>query len=375
MIAQVFNFILLVIAVLLLWEYGLRLFCRCFNKKIPEQVFSNDTILDFTSDKPECYAKTDWFDYYSIEVRKIFSKFCWQPFYYWVIGYFKGKYINIDRYGRRLTWSNDISEQSTSKPIRICLFGGSTMWGWGARDDYTIPSLVSKIVSEKCSTKVEVYNYGQLGFVSTQETIFLMQMLKNEAKPDIIIFYDGLNDCYSSFQSNLAGVSYSELERKSAFEESPLRILIRKILRNSYLYKFYLVRTRKLEAKSLQAPSSIEWLAQETVNVYLNNVRVISALSNEYSFKYACYWQPVLFNKKLLSTREKKLFEKSKFWKELYDAVGYKIKQQNNLEINDISGILSDIPEEIYIDPWHISENGNQIIAQRIASDILAKLA
>ena len=49
-----------------------------------------------------------------------------------------GKYINIDKEGMRNTWNLNFSEGESPKSIYV--FGGSTILGYGARDEYTIPS-------------------------------------------------------------------------------------------------------------------------------------------------------------------------------------------------------------------------------------------
>jgi len=62
-------------------------------------------------------------------------------------------------------------------PVHLFAFGGSTMWGWGARDDYTIVSYLSKLLDEK-GYPAEVTNYGQLNYVSTQEVIALLRCIQ-----------------------------------------------------------------------------------------------------------------------------------------------------------------------------------------------------
>ena len=71
------------------------------------------------------------------------------------------------------------------------MFGGSTMWGAGARDDYTIPSFLSKMLTQAFPGRIRVVNYGRSGFVSTQERILLFQALQHGCRPQIAIFYPG----------------------------------------------------------------------------------------------------------------------------------------------------------------------------------------
>src|SRR5438128_7790805 len=57
---------------------------------------------------------------------------------------FHGKYINSDEMGRRETWN---ANKAGAKTI-IYFYGGSTAWGWGNRDDATIPSALSHLLDK-----------------------------------------------------------------------------------------------------------------------------------------------------------------------------------------------------------------------------------
>lgn len=90
------------------------------------------------------------------------------------------------------------------------------MWGSGARDSFTIPSLLSQILSEH-GISIHVVNYGESGFVSTQEVIALMLQLKKGNIPDVVMFYDGVNDTFSAFQHGIAGIPQNEFNRFREF--------------------------------------------------------------------------------------------------------------------------------------------------------------
>ena len=75
---------------------------------------------------------------------------------------------------------------------RIFTFGGSTMWGMGVDYENTIASNISEVLCDQ-GFNVKVSNYGQLGYVSTQEKIYLLKLLRDKS-PDVVVFYDGVND-------------------------------------------------------------------------------------------------------------------------------------------------------------------------------------
>ncbi|MER3445854.1 MAG: hypothetical protein C4291_03015 [Candidatus Dadabacteria bacterium] len=81
------------------------------------------------------------------------------------------------------------------------MFGGSTMWGTEARDDFTIPSILSKKLWRR-GIRCDIVNFSGSGYVSTQEVIALLIELQRGNIPNLVIFYDGINDTYSAYQHN-----------------------------------------------------------------------------------------------------------------------------------------------------------------------------
>ncbi len=67
------------------------------------------------------------------------------------------------------------------------MFGGSTLWGTGVKDEHTIPSFLQSFLGKD----YDVYNYGETGYVSMQELNYLLHMLAKGNIPEAVIFYDG----------------------------------------------------------------------------------------------------------------------------------------------------------------------------------------
>ncbi len=91
------------------------------------------------------------------------------------------------------------------------------MWGYGVRDDSTVASLLSKRLAEKTGYNAEVFNYGQIGYVSTQEVLLLYELLGQGLRPDVVVFYDGINDSFTAYQSGIAGLAQNESFRVREF--------------------------------------------------------------------------------------------------------------------------------------------------------------
>src|SRR3990172_623080 len=88
----------------------------------------------------QAYAGAHWFEEYARELSRARAE--WRSYTYWREAPYHGKFINIDERGLRRTWNR--SPAPSPGDLRVYMLGGSGMWGLGARDDFTIPSLVSK---------------------------------------------------------------------------------------------------------------------------------------------------------------------------------------------------------------------------------------
>src|SRR5262247_740272 len=167
--------------------------------------------------KADTYSDTEWASKYYKEIEEIERgrTLRWQPYVYWRRTPRRGEYINIGPDGLRKTVNVSMSE-GVSHPIKVFMFGGSTMWGLGAGDDSTIPSVFANEAKNK-GINCEVVNFGQYAYVSTQEVIELTLQLQKGNIPDVVIFYDGVNDTFSGFQLSAPGLPHDEIRREKEF--------------------------------------------------------------------------------------------------------------------------------------------------------------
>jgi len=117
----------------------------------------------------ESFQGEPWAKEYAAEFRAS-TQMEWRPYVLWRRRPFSGRLINVDESGLRRTWNPAGSEVGAA---RIFAFGGSTLWGNGARDEHTIPSYVSRLLND-AGRPVRVTNFGELGFVSSQNLVSLM---------------------------------------------------------------------------------------------------------------------------------------------------------------------------------------------------------
>jgi len=337
----------------------LMIFLELFSLILVSIYDSGDYIIKKRSSM-DVYDNKNWAKDYHREFKESYK-----VEYYPYTGYrrtpnYEGKYINLDNESIRKTYFQCKDDHKNT--IKIFAFGGSTMWGTGARDIGTIPSFLSKYLCEE-GINVEVTNFGESAYTSTQEIIRLQLELRKENYPDIVIFYDGVNDVYTSYQSRVAGLPPNnenriiEFNLRKRFNIFPnLNRAIGRIIRTLY-------------GDSLTNGELNDNLIIETANIYLNNIKVIKALENKYKFKAFFYWQPSLYTKQHLSDDEKNKIYYDKSLNKSRIMVLNLIKSSK--QVNDLTGIFNNKKNTIFIDEYHISEEGNSIIAREMSKDIL----
>jgi lysophospholipase L1-like esterase len=251
------------------------------------------------------------------------------------------------------------------------MFGGSTMWGYGARDEYTIPSqLANYLDSEDKSFKIQ--NLGQLGYISTQSVIRLFLEIQRNNMPDIVIFYDGVNDVFAKYAEK-AGMNHSrfKVERilsrpswvnlfEDYIESSPFLNLVRSA--------FPLLRESK--GSSGISREELELCAEETIDEYLANVTLVQKLAKAYNFQAFFLWQPIIFFKETLTPFEKtelnntmgRRLEDLKFLYKRTDS----LLNENSSDVINLSHLFQKNDKLIFLDPWHVNESGNKHITEAI---------
>lgn len=302
----------------------------------------------------------------------------WRPYVYWRRKPYRGTYINIDKAGFRRTWNG--TPAPSLGQLKIFMLGGSTMWGEGASDEFTIPSLVSKKLANRVATGVWVTNFGESGYVSTQEFVALMLELQRGNVPDLVVFYDGVNDTSSAFYSGVAGIPLNESHREREFNlrhhlnwrEGFVERLTLYDLGRRAVQLFGGRRGRRFPGEDV---SRTEVRANAVVDVYLHNVDMVNTLARRYGFQAVFLWQPTLLTEKHLSEQKRQVYERSlarvirsaPLFREVYKVLGARLKAAGVHNVYDLSGVFDVDDGSPFYDPFHLTEAGNETVAEAVA--------
>ena len=346
--------------------------------------------------KADAYAGAPWVNAYYKEFENA-SINRWVPYVYWRRAPYQGEHIHIDANGIRRTWTDGEARGAASDPLIVFAFGGSAMWGTGVRDDFTIPSFLARQLREK-GVDSQITNFGEPGYVSTQEVILLLRQLQKGNIPDVAIFYDGANDTYSAYQQQTAGLPQNEFNRAKEFNLSqatharPLRALcIRRGTGELSTVRFARNALRRLgvsvgqtgmatrRAVQDDSLSGREALSQEVLTLYASNMRLVKVLGQSYGFKTLFYWQPTIFDKRRLTGYEESQRRSIEALQPLYEQVRGHMRSGDLLAehadaFHDLGDAFSEVSEPVFIDWCHVGESSNEAIAGRMAVDVLREL-
>ena len=319
----------------------------------------------------------------------------YQPYIGWTRKPFKGKTITINGEGNRVH-ENNISNGDNPK---VYFFGGSTVWGTGVIDNYTIPAIFSSI------SGTPSYNKGESGHTSRQSISKLINLLVGKADIDLVVFYDGVNDIYTNCRKELKLNDhvqtvvirntlevYPKIKEKLDQEQNTfyhyldqlflanLKTLI-SIIRQQNSEKLNIeeksLKTNEVRRKnidnSLVCDNSKE-RAENAARILIHNWELAYDIAVSRGIKFVAILQPVasigsprLEHLQFSELQKEQLLQ----YKTVYPLVKKMIKEYNYPWILDYTEILADDDNDfVYIDDVHLSRNGNLKITDSIYNDI-----
>ncbi len=293
----------------------------------------------------------------------------------WISRPQKGKFVNLDPETGRKTWN----PPHLKAPVTtVFVFGGSACWGYGARDDYTMPSELSRRLNV-ATPRFHVYNYGEPGYTFTQGVFSLITRLRDGARPDYVIFYDGFNDVYGAYQSGQAGTLHNVAQLREKLESKPRQLYWQAVkawfAENIYLYNQIFCRFFKAPEKRFRevgagfSDQDLKHLAVGTVQYYTQSMMLLDHLAQAYGFKYACFWQPALFTEARVlpqETRADVRLEDKNFAKLYRYTNQYLAEHPPPAHFANLTDVLSGRTNPCYIDLVHTTEEGYGMVAERM---------
>ena len=312
------------------------------------------------------------------------------PYSVWSHRPFKGKLVNVDDHGNRVTVHNSLRKDS----LQVWVLGGSTTWGTGAPDAETIPSYIARFFNE-WGADTQVRNLGEHAFVSTQEVIYLLREVQAGQRPDVVLFYDGVNDSASAALWPEAPGSHQSLGSIRRRFEGKLEqeAVATRLARSTGLYRVAHFALKRVGiADDLQTETSnggvqLLQVAAQAFDIWLENYKIAAILGDGYGFIPVFVFHPALgVGEKPMDSSEADLLAdvmehpaqgpttrvNIEFHRLLQQSLSQETAPEN---LHDLSDIFAEVSDPIYMDWTHLTGKGNRIVAEGFSKSSEASCA
>jgi hypothetical protein len=322
----------------------------------------------------------------------------------------------VTRNGVRGADSTDrVREAKARGATVIAFFGGSTVQGYGARlPEYTIPAQVERILGVRHGVDAVCLNYGLAGWTCVESLHLLIHEVS--AVADAAVFYDGWNCCNELFLRELVargrlagptlpavfpGTSLRHVEQDfvgglhyqarhlvvrsfrlamnrlfTAFASCARQSAIRRFL-NRLLQRYFTLVDRRLLREPLDrvslTPEDEGEVVRQVADEYLRTHDKIARWCDACGIRRVHAFQPLLPNSaKVLTPREESFRRSGLPWGRPHVPVLFREAVRDRTGMADLSGVLDEVQEEVFVDAGHLNMRGNFYVAVRLA-DLLAR--
>lgn len=290
-----------------------------------------------------------------------------------------GRFVNISDEGfrhNRAKASRTLAD--TQGVTAVFLFGGSTSFGYGVRDQDTIAAHLERILRERWGDdRIMVYNFGRGYYGSKQERLLFESLLHRRSVPRLAIFLDGVNEHFAfcpAFANNVAEMFRIAQEDPGAKLRSVLGALpIVRALRPPRLSalaanNLYSIRSVGGQAFECEPRRDRDFVSQLTES-YRRNRGMVRQLARNDGVEVRFFIQPVPGYRNLLHTTPygQAVPERGP----ILDHLAATLVDEDTF---DLTGALEDFAGDGFVDNVHYTGPAAAHIAVDIA-DILADLA
>ena len=336
-------------------------------------------MLEYTDDVIRKLYDTDDPDFYREVMAEGWGKgirLHYEPFIEFLPEFHEGKHVNVSDQGFRSPPGSARTLDVSGK--RIFVFGGSTTFGMGVSDKETIPAYLETEFRNAGRSDVTVYNFGIIGYYSSQERVLFERLINLNHVADAVVFIDGLNDFSFCKIPDATGMS-TRIERILSGQSGVT--LAQTYARRSSILKLINYYKKKTEV-ALDRPSAFctggKEQTQGIVQRIDSNRRMVAAVARAYGTVPVFVHQPVPSyaydnSRRIFPVRD----SKSTPW--MQTNLGYQIFRERRTKGKAFNeNVLwleeTSIDENMYIDEVHYSPRFNRHIARQIFQFLRSRL-
>ncbi len=263
---------------------------------------------------------------------------------------------------------------------RVYMFGGSTMWGYTARDPSTIPSFVAAQLAAAGVHDIEIENKSQSAYNFTQGLATLELELRRGARPAAVVFLDGVNEVGVVLTGEQPGDIYGQRKWRERFQPMRANEMLQWLV--SRLHVVAALRSA-LSANPELPPVEVAAACRTIADQYANLVRIGEALGREFGFKIYFFWQPTIaMSRKALGPWETKISAEGgesgrmvEMMRACATAVEARLAQRVGATFIPLHSIFDRKQGDVFVDHYgHVIEPANADIAAAITERLLPVL-
>lgn len=267
---------------------------------------------------------------------------------------------------RRHSWTPPGSRCS---PVTVWMFGGSTMFGLGQRDDHTIPSELARL-AWKDGVPLRVENFGVPADMFWMETRRLeLALADGLATPDLVIFYDGTNDFRVQANLNAHGRG-GTMTFPNDLDATALPDIQRRNERLAFLME--LTRGGPAVSSEPEAVLSQHELAVRAAASYAETADFIEPFLAARDIPWVQFYQPSRVTREVaLDSERSPDGSDDSFW----EPIESEFRARLGDHVVDISDAMDSSAEPIYYDELHTNELGAARVAEAMYPHLAEQLA
>ena len=270
-----------------------------------------------------------------------------------------GTYVNVRDLARR-SYVSPLS--ATREPLDVWFFGGSTMFGFDLqRDEHTIPSEFVRL-AERDGFAVRATNFGSPGYVNYQETMLLQLLVTGGRRPDLVVFYDGINDRTLQLINALSGLN--PRGEPGALGANRIRTAL---VDGGVIVGGNDDPPPAMKTRPAATPPTAASVADDTISAYQQGIDVSRMLAERYGFPVVHFWQPDIFSRTPLDPGESALLPDLALDRGRFAGMAKLarvVRERLPSGVVDISDALDHVDGPVLSDYVHLNERGGRAVAE-----------
>lgn len=319
---------------------------------------------DRTDEIPAAFGNDEWYPAYLAEIDYAAWWLGMMPLVD-DVGLKDGRLTHITvENGYRRSWRAPRCECSR---VKVWVYGASTVFGIGQRDDHTIPSELARAAWEAGFT-IDVENRGIPGEQHWQEANRLRWDLTQGPQPDLVVFYDGASELVAAAWLNEHRMGDVKRPIQPLTEEflasEAIRSMFDTTLRGSSTDRPPLPEGLVPADPPTQPPLSASGIGELAVRRYERS-RVMSrdiAAANSLPIRW--FWQPTRLSRPVVAGEPRTDAD------DALRETGQAARASLDDGVVDLSDILDSIDRPLFSDDVHHNETAARSIARSILDSI-----